>query len=119
MAYPGGGINFDERVAKVIRENTGVRYARTTVSSFDFAPQKDLIVFKPTVYHHMEWEKMEALADEFLALDAKTPQIFYVWGHAYEFDIANTWDKFESFLARISGRSDIFYGTNKEVLLGE
>ena len=119
MAYPGGGVNFNEHVADVIRKNTGIRYARTTVSSFDFAPQKDLLVFRPSVYHHVEWEKMEALADEFLALDAKTPQIFYIWGHAYEFDIYNDWDRFETFLKKISGHSDIFYGTNKEVLLAK
>lgn len=119
MAYPGGGVNFNEHVAEVIRENTGIKYARTTVSSFDFAPQKDLLVFRPSVYHHVEWECMEKMADDFLALDAKSPAIFYIWGHAYEFDIKNTWDRFESFLARISGKDDIFYGTNREVLLGE
>lgn len=119
MAYPGGGKNFDERVARIIKENTGIRYARTTVSNFEFAPQKDLYVFEPTVYHHREWNEMERLADEFINMDAQSPAIFYIWGHAYEFDIENTWDRFEAFLKKISGKSDIFYGTNKEVLLGE
>lgn len=119
FAYPGGGDNYSEHTADVIRENTGIRYARMSVSSLDFAPQKDLISFRPTVYHHREWEKMEALADRFLEMKAETPQILYIWGHAYEFDIANTWDAFEAFLKRVSGRSDVFYGTNRQVLLGE
>ena len=38
FAYPGGGVNFDERVADVLRRRTGVRYARTTVSSYSFEP---------------------------------------------------------------------------------
>ena len=43
--------------------------------------------------------------------------VFYIWGHAYEFDINNTWDEFEEFCKAISGRPDVFYGTNKEILL--
>ena len=118
MAYPGGGQNYDNRVASLIRAHTGIRYARTTVSSHDFEPQEDLIAFRPTVYHHEEWSKMEELADQFLALAPDSPKILYIWGHAYEFDIHNTWDAFERFLSRVSGREDIFYGTNRQVLLG-
>ena len=119
MAYPGGGVNFDQRVADVIRKHTGIRYARTTVSSHAFEKQTDLYVFKPTVYHHAEWQRMEALAEQFINEPADSPRIFYIWGHAYEFDIRNEWDAFEKFLARLAGRSDIFYGTNREILLGE
>jgi hypothetical protein len=43
------------------------------------------------------------------------PQVYYVWGHSYEFDIDNTWDKFEEFCKMMSGRDDIFYGTNRQV----
>ena len=47
-----------------------------------------------------------------------TPQIFYIWGHSYEMDhTPESWMKLEEFFQFISGRSDIFYGTNKEVLL--
>ena len=51
MAYPGGGINHDERVAKLVEEHTGVQYARTIISNESFEPQNDLFRFKPTVYH--------------------------------------------------------------------
>ena len=117
MAYPGGGVNFNAHVADVIREYTGIKYARTTISNYSFDPQPDLLVFKPTVYHHREMDELERLADEFIALKPDTPKIMYVWGHAYEFDIRNDWDRFENILKRLSGHDDIFYGTNKEVLL--
>ena len=117
FAYPGGGINFNERVAKLIAENTGIRYCRTTVSTGKFDVQSDLTVFKPTVYHHAEFEKMEALADEFLALKPEKPQVFYIWGHAYEFDIRDEWERMARFCEKIGGKDDIFYGTNREVLL--
>lgn len=117
MAYPGGGINFDERVAKLIRENTGIKYARTTISSYDFDLQEDLYTFKPTVYHHKEWDKMIELGRRFVRLETETPKLLYIWGHAYEFDINNSWQKFEEFCRMISGKDDIFYGTNSDVLL--
>lgn len=117
FAYPGGGINFNERVADVIRNNTGVKYCRTTVSSGNFEPQEDLFVFKPTVYHHEEFDKLFELGEKFVNLKTDKPQIFYIWGHAYEFDIHNSWERFEEFLKIISGKDDIFYGTNSEVLL--
>ena len=117
MAYPGGGINFDERVAKLIRENTGVKYARTTVSSYNFDLQDDLYTFKPTVYHHTDWDKMIELGKKFIDMKTETPKLLYIWGHAYEFDINNSWQKFEDFCRMISGKNDIFYGTNSEILL--
>ena len=119
FAYPGGGVNFDARVADILRRRTGVRYARTTVSSFDFEPQSDLLVFRPTVYHHAEWDALFELGRRFVELDCDRPQIFYIWGHAYEFDIRDTWNRFEDFCRLVSGREDIFYGTNREVLLSD
>ena len=117
FAYPCGGVNNDDRVADLIRKNTGAKYCRTITSNYSFDPQENLYRFNPTVYHHREMDKMFELGEEFLALKADTPQIFYIWGHSYEFDIRNNWDRFEEFLQMISGKDDIFYGTNKEVLL--
>ena len=45
------------------------------------------------------------------------PQLYYVWGHSYEFDYKDGWERFERFLQMMSGHDDIFYGTNKEVLI--
>ena len=117
MAYPGGGVNNDERVAELIRAHTGVRYARTIKSTHTFDLQENLYRFNPTVYH-LEWEKMEALCDQFIALQPETPQLFYVWGHSYEMDYDSSyWQRLEEFFKRIAERDDIFYGTNSDVLL--
>ena len=119
MAYPGGGTNYDARVVRVIREHTGIRYARTIISNNSFELQDDLLQFRPTVYHHKSIDALFEVGKRFLAAAASTPQILYVWGHAYEFDIHNTWSRFEDFCRMISGHPDIFYGTNREVLLQE
>ena len=117
MAYPCGGKNNDDRVAAVIRENTGVKYCRTITSSYSFAKQTDLHRFNPTVYY-VETDKLFALAEEFLRSDPAEDSLFYIWGHTYEMD-ANyiPWERFEEFCKMVSGKKDIFYGTNKEVLL--
>lgn len=118
FAYPGGGVNFDSRVAGIIKQNTGIKYCRTINSNGAFSLSDNLYEFQPTVYH-LEMDKMFALGEKFLALKPDEPQIFYIWGHAYEFDIADTWGRFEEFLSMMSGKDDIFYGTNREVLLAK
>lgn len=52
-----------------------------------------------------------------MKLKTESPKLFYIWGHSFEFDIGDTWKIFEEFLKLISNQNDIFYGTNKEVLL--
>lgn len=113
MAYPGGGVNFDLRVADIIEKHTGVKYSRTTVHTFDFELQKDLYVFNPTV-HHNDTARCLEMIDKFIELDTDTPKLLYIWGHSYEFDFSDNWDFAEEMCRRISGREDIFYGTNRE-----
>jgi len=117
MAYPCGGENNNDFVAGVIRNNTKIKYARTITSTHSFDLQTNLFRFNPTVYHHKEWDIMFELAEEFIKLKTDKPQIFYIWGHSFEFDIHNTWNEFEEFCKLISNKNDIFYGTNREVLL--
>ena len=119
MAYPCGGVNKDDRVAEIIRTNTGIRYARTITATHSFDRQTNLLRFCPTVHHHVEFDRMFELAEQFLSADPQKPQIFYIWGHAYEFDFQNTWARMEEFCKLISGHDDVFYGTNREVLLDD
>lgn len=117
MAYPCGGVNNDDRVAGLIKHNTGIQYARTITCNHSFDPQENLLRFNPTVFH-LDFEKMMALGQEFIELQTEIPKIFYIWGHSYEMDFApDYWIRLEEFFKLISNRNDIFYGTNKEILL--
>ena len=118
MAYPCGGENNDERVAEIIRTNTKIKYSRTIVSSYSFDVQENLLRFNPTIAH-AEFEKLDELIDKFIALKSDKPQILYIWGHSYEYDYMDRWGKIEDSFKKISGHDDIFYGTNREVLLFE
>ncbi len=112
MAYAYGVCN-DAAVEKL--QSLGIRYARTVRSTYDFAEQSDLMRFAPTCHH--DDAQLFALAERFLSDTSDTPQIFYIWGHSYEFEGKQNWERFERFCAMVSGRDDIFYGTNREVLL--
>ncbi len=117
MAYPGGGVNNDDRVAEIIKNNTGVKYSRTTTYTDNFDLQNNLYRFNPTAYH-LHFDKLMELGEKFVNMTPDKPQIFYIWGHSYEFDFYSDYRvKFEEFLKLISNKDDIFYGTNKEVLL--
>ena len=119
MAYPCGGTNNDDRVAALVKNHTGVKYARTITSTGSFAPQQNLYRFNPTCFHPaLDPKEAMALAQKFLETDAEEPQIFYIWGHAFETEYhSNSWRDLEDFFSLISGHDDIFYGTNAEVLL--
>ena len=114
MAYPGGGMNNNDRVARLVKNHTGIKYARTISLGYSFLPQPDLYRYKPTAFH-LDFADNYRLAADFF--ERETEGVFYIWGHSYEFDIHNTWDQFEEFCKAISGRPDVFYGTNKEILL--
>lgn len=117
MAYPCGGVNNDERVAKVIKDNTPIAYSRTITSTHTFNLQKEnLLRFNPTL--HFLDEKTEEIAQKFLDMQTDEPQLLYIWGHSYELDYDESrWQRFENLCKMLSGKADIFYGTNKEVLL--
>ena len=117
MAYPCGGVNNDERVAKLIADNTSIRYSRTITSTYSYQLQKgNLLRFNPTL--HFLAERTEEVVEKFLALETDEPQLLYIWGHSYELDYSESrWERFESLCKMLSGKEDVFYGTNKETLL--
>lgn len=112
MAYPYGP--FNERVIK-IAQDCGIRFSRTVMDTPDFTAPDNLMELKATCHHKNPrlWE----LLDEFLEYDGSEPAIFCLWGHSYEFDVDNNWELIEKFCRIVSGRDDIFFGTNSEVYL--
>lgn len=117
MAYPCAAPNCDERVSNIIKNNTPIKYARTVGVTKSFDLYEDLYQYKGTLYHHKNWDELFDMGKKFLELQTDTPKVFYIWGHAYEFDIyPERWEIFDEFCKMMSGNPDIFYGTNKEVL---
>ena len=116
MAYPY--CNHDDRIIELIKNNTGIKYSRAgSKKPPDFEMPSELFCVKATS-SHLKFDMMMSLAEEFIELKADTPKVFYIYGHSYELDQApDNWARAEEFFKLISNRDDIFYGTNKDVLL--
>jgi hypothetical protein len=79
--------------------------------------QNNLFRFNPSVYH-LDFGEMMELGQKFIELKTNEPKIFSIFGHSYEMDYEEDyWVRLEEFFKLISDKDDIFYGTNKEVLL--
>ena len=113
LAYPYG--TYNDHVVDVLREE-GVRYARTTAQTESFDLPQDLLRMTTTCRHANP--KLLDLARQFVAAKPDHPQLFYLWGHSYEFEQFDNWELMEEFCRIVSGQEDIFYGTNAEVLPG-
>ncbi len=117
MAYPNGP--YDDRVVDVLKK-CGVLYARTVVSTHDFYIRDDWLRL-PTTCHHND-EKLFELLDAFLEANKneifwrKQARLFYLWGHSYEFDNDKNWDRIEEVAKKVSGREDVWYATNGEII---
>ncbi len=112
MAYPFG--TYSDQVVNVLKD-CGIAYSRTVEESLCFEPQQDLLRFKPTCHH--DHPKVFDLAEAFLKDQGDKPLLFYIWGHSYEFDQRDNWQRMEDLLKLLSGHDDVFYGTNEQVLL--
>ena len=110
-AYPFG--TYSDQVVDVLRD-CGIAYCRTVNSSHDFAIPQDWLRLRPTL-HHAD-PLLMPLTERFLGDPAGwNSKLFYLWGHAYEFEGADNWDVIERWADAVAGRDDVWYCTNIEV----
>ena len=113
FAYPFGAYNKN---AKALLRLAGYEYARVVPSTGTFELPTDFLEWKATC-HHKDENLME-LANSFCKDNTpfRRPQLFYLWGHSYEFDFDDTWNVIEEFLEHVSRYSDlIWFATNIEI----
>lgn len=116
MAYANG--SFSDSVVEILK-NCGIVYSRTTVSTEKFDLPNDWLRL-PATCHHAHPHLME-LAKQFIEAPqgryywSHTPQLFYLWGHSYEFNDNNNWHIIEEFASYIGNRDNVWYATNMEI----
>lgn len=111
FAYPFG--TFNDQTVEALR-SCGIIYGRTVISSHDFSIPQDWLRL-PATCHHDDPRLME-LADAFLAASTRFgSKLFYLWGHSYEFDANNNWDRIEAFAQKLAHQPDVWYATNIEI----
>lgn len=126
MAYPDTGITrlqngvTYEDIRHYLME-LGVAYARTLGEDNDgFYLPNDWYAWVPTAHHNnprlMEWiDRFLAIREEELYCAHRLPRLFYLWGHAFEFDNNNNWDRLDEICEKLAGHEDIWYATNIQV----
>ena len=111
MAYPFGTYN-DAVVASL--QQCGILYSRTVESTEQFEVPTDWLRMPATCHHRNP--KLMALAQTFVESEPiRSPQLFYLWGHSYEFEKDDNWQIIEDFCAYMENRKDIWYATNMEI----
>lgn len=111
-AYPFG--LYREDVFAMLRA-AGIRYARTVRSTGGFGLPENFLEWHPTA-HHADPRLME-LAKSFCEKEADGAQLFYLWGHSYEFERENNWHVIEGFLSYMAEHSDsVWMATNGEIV---
>ncbi len=126
MAYPDSGITQfnngnDYQSVKNILTYSGIVYSRTLGGDNNrFDLPTDFHAWMPTAHH--DNPKLFEWIDEFNAIKyhesiekRNSPRLMYIWGHSYEFDKRNNWDRMEEILKKLSGREDTWYATNIEI----
>lgn len=112
FAYPFGFFNED---VKQMLRLAGYQGARTVKSTHDFRLPEDFLEWNPTCHHNDE--KLMELAKTFVEGFPFGPMLFYVWGHAYEFDGDGNWDVIEKLAEFMAGHDDtVWFATNGEII---
>jgi len=111
MAYPFGTYNDD--VISALRA-CGIVYSRTVISTNDFRIPNDWMRLTATCHH--DSPELKGLAKKFVEDKVtRTPYLFYLWGHSYEFEENRNWNVIEEFAKFVGNRDDIWYATNIEI----
>jgi peptidoglycan/xylan/chitin deacetylase (PgdA/CDA1 family) len=108
MSYPMG--TYDSEVLGILK-SADIAYCRTVRSTGSFGLPDNWLEWHPTCHHR---EDILAKAEIFKELRYSCA-LFYVWGHAFEFERNCNWGLIEDFCAAIAKVEDIWYATNIEI----
>ncbi|MBO7150416.1 MAG: polysaccharide deacetylase family protein [Clostridia bacterium] len=109
-AYPYGSFNDDVIDAL---DKCGIVYCRAVKPNAGFQLPQNFLAWEPTCHHKAN--SLE-LFKQFAERPARPePNLFYLWGHSYEFDGEDNWHIIEEFAEYAGGRDDIWYATNIEI----
>lgn len=125
MAYPDSGITIltngttkDE--IKNYLKYLSIAYARSLAGDNDlFRMPEDFYEWIPTAHHNNP--RLYEYIDKFINSDFSTsragrsPLLFYLWGHSYEFDRNGNWELFEEACERLGCKDSVWYATNIEL----
>lgn len=111
-AYPNGSYNEE---IKDLFQKLGIAYGRVVEETESFELPQDPMEWHPTCHHNNP--RLLEMARWFADFSKKQYlKLMYVWGHSYEFDADDNWDRMEEFCRIVGGRDDIWYAANIEII---
>lgn len=113
MAYPFG--NYDDRVIAVLRQ-CGIVYSRTVENRDPCFPPAEPLAWPATMHmYNSQPTPLPQRFEEWYTRGWSAGQVFFVWGHSYEFADRKDWDSLPKLFAPMAGKSDAWYCTNIEL----
>ena len=125
MAYPDRSVDkFSqpltyEKVSSYL-SMLDIAYARMAGGNGKFELPEDWLNWMPTAHH--ENPQIFELIKTFNEMDldkmycsTRSPKVFYLWGHSFEFEGNKNWDRLDKICAELSGKEDVWYATNIEI----
>ena len=103
---------YDDRIASCAKE-CGFAYARTSECTGNFTPCADAYHWRTGIFH-LDPGLMDFVAD-FLQTREELA-VCQIVGHSYDLDAENLWGTMELICAAVSGRDDIWFCTNGELV---
>lgn len=108
MSYPYGA--WTQPLIAALRA-VGMEYSRTIQNTKSLDLPHDFMEWHPTCHqsHDLDhyWEK--------LMKSNKHIRLLYIWGHSYEFDRDNSWQRIEEFCKKAGCHQEVWYATNIEI----
>lgn len=108
MSYPYG--TYTDNVLKML-PMLGIEYSRTIANTNSCYIPENFLEWHPTCHQSHDIDKMWNKLMKF----NKHIRLLYIWGHSYEFDRDNSWERIENFCKTAGGNEEVWYATNIEI----
>jgi peptidoglycan/xylan/chitin deacetylase (PgdA/CDA1 family) len=116
FCYPAG--YFNDQVEQLVKD-AGFTLARTVVrGKTSVGDNRFELPTSVHAYQHASdlWRSWEYNAMQLFNKVEKEGGVYHLWGHSWEIEAHNGWQKLERVLAHIARRPNVSYVTNAELL---
>ncbi len=112
MAYPYG--TYNQQAIDVLRA-LGIVYSRTVANQENPWPVREPLAWPATA--HMFNTHPLPVGERFKAWhdNLRASGLYYIWGHAYEFEQCKDWPALQRIFQPLAGHADVWYCTNIEL----
>ena len=111
LAYAWGGTNYDRLSTDILQNDTNIRYARNVEESGTLNFPENFLEWHPSA--HILSDDTDRLLSEFEK--AENDCLLYIWGHTFELDFDNGWERTEKILERLSKIGGAVCMTNMQI----